>query len=53
MRTSFILHTKQIEDMIMDMKDGLETHNSIIRKQRIQHYNEGHKSQKKDLKKKL
>ena len=33
-----ILHSEDIEDMIMDMKDGLEARNPRIGKQRIQHY---------------
>jgi hypothetical protein len=33
-----ILHKEDIEDMITDMKDGLEAYNPRIGKQRIQHY---------------
>ena len=33
-----ILHSEDIEDMITDMKDGLEARNPRIGKQRIQHY---------------
>ena len=34
-----VLHNELIEDMIMDMKDGLAAYNPRIGKQRIQHYN--------------
>ena len=34
-----LLYDEKIEDIILDMKDGVEAHNPRIGKKRIQHYN--------------
>ena len=33
-----ILYDKEVDDMIIDMKDGMEAFNIKIDKQRVQHY---------------
>ena len=33
-----ILHDKEVNDIVIDMKDGIETFNAKIGKQRVQHY---------------
>ena len=37
--TNFLLlHDEEIDDMIIDMKDGMEAFNTKIGKQRVQHH---------------
>ena len=33
-----ILHNEEVDNMIIDMKDGIEAFNAKIGKQRVQHY---------------